>query len=64
MIKDCLKIEGRNYTLEPEYGGLLEKGDVMNSQADISKAKHFLGYEPQYNINKGLAKTIKFYLEK
>ena len=51
MIKDCLKIEGRNYTLEPEYRPF-RKGDVMNSQADISKAKHFLGYEPQYNINK------------
>ena len=62
MIKDCLKIEGRNYTLEPEYRPF-RKGDVMNSQADISKAKNFLGYEPKYNINKGLAKTIKFYLE-
>jgi len=36
-------------------------GDVMHSQADISKARGELGYEPQFNIYMGLEKACQWY---
>ena len=37
-------------------------GDVKHSQADISKAKKLLGYEPYYNVEQGISETIKWFL--
>lgn len=39
-------------------------GDVMHSQADISKAKKLLGYDPRFNVEAGIMKTIEWYLAK
>ena len=36
-------------------------GDVRDSQADISKAKRLLGYEPVVPFEEGLARTIAWY---
>src|ERR1043166_2771659 len=36
-------------------------GDVKDSQADISKARRILGYEPIVNFEDGLANTIEWY---
>src|SRR5687768_15214191 len=36
-------------------------GDVRDSQADISKAKTLLGYEPIVSFEEGLARTIEWY---
>ncbi|MDQ3171036.1 MAG: SDR family oxidoreductase [Acidobacteriota bacterium] len=36
-------------------------GDVRDSQADISKAKRLLGYEPIVSFEQGLARTIAWY---
>ena len=36
-------------------------GDVRHSFADISKAKRVLGYEPQWSLRDGLAKTIEYF---
>jgi UDP-N-acetylglucosamine/UDP-N-acetylgalactosamine 4-epimerase len=40
------------------------KGDVKHSQADISKAKKLLGYDPKFNVEAGIMKTIEWYLAK
>lgn len=37
-------------------------GDVRHSQADITKAKHALGYEPQYRIAEGILKAMPWYI--
>ncbi len=37
-------------------------GDVKHSQADISKAKKLLGYEPYYNVEQGISETINWFL--
>jgi UDP-N-acetylglucosamine/UDP-N-acetylgalactosamine 4-epimerase len=37
-------------------------GDVKHSQADISKARAFLGYEPQFKIRDGLKKAMPWYV--
>ena len=38
-------------------------GDIKHSNADISKAKLFLNYDPKYSMGEGLALTIKWYKE-
>jgi len=39
------------------------KGDVKHSLASIEKAKELLGYDPQYDIRKGLKEAIAWYWE-
>src|SRR5207247_7176605 len=36
-------------------------GDVKDSQADISKARRILGYQPNVSFQDGLAKTVDWY---
>jgi nucleoside-diphosphate-sugar epimerase len=36
-------------------------GDVRDSQADISKARQMLGYEPTASFEDGLARTVEWY---
>lgn len=49
-----------NKTIEPMFGPS-RKGDLKHSNADISKAKQLLGYDPQYNFDKGLREAIEWY---
>jgi UDP-N-acetylglucosamine 4-epimerase len=37
-------------------------GDVRHSLADISKAKRFLGYRPEYSVKEGLGKAADWYM--
>ena len=37
------------------------KGDVRDSQADISKARQILGYEPKVSFEDGLQRTVDWY---
>ena len=36
-------------------------GDIRNSIADISKAKEKFGYEPRFDLAKGLEETLKWF---
>lgn len=38
-------------------------GDIKHSNADISKAKELLGYDPEYSFARGLALAIEWYKE-
>ena len=38
-------------------------GDVRHSQADISKAKTILGYDPCFNISQGIHKAMPWYIQ-
>lgn len=38
-------------------------GDIPHSLASIDKAKEILGYNPQYDLEKGLVEAIKWYWE-
>ena len=38
-------------------------GDVVHSQANISKAKDLLGYDPKYRISDGMEEVIDWYIE-
>ena len=39
------------------------KGDIKSSNADISKARDLLGYNPEYSFNDGIELTIEWYKE-
>ncbi len=55
---DLTKALGVN--IEPEFGPD-RKGDIKHSNADISKARELLGYDPDYNFASGLAEAIEWY---
>lgn len=48
--------------IEPEFGPDRE-GDIKHSNADITKAKELLGYEPEYDFERGLKEAIDWYIE-
>mgnify|MGYP001951510691 CR=1 FL=1 len=37
-------------------------GDVRHSQADISKARNLIGYQPEYRIQQGIDKAMPWYI--
>ena len=49
-----------NATVNPVYQPG-RAGDVRDSQADISKAKRLLGYEPTVSFEEGLARTVAWF---
>lgn len=48
--------------IEPIYGPD-RKGDIRHSNADISKAKRLLGYDPEYSFEDGIKLAIEWYKE-
>ena len=40
---------------------VFHKADILETWADISKAKRLLGWEPKISFNEGLEKTIQWY---
>ena len=38
-------------------------GDVRHSQADISKAKNLIGYQPEFRIQQGINKAMPWYID-
>ncbi len=48
--------------IEPNFGPD-RKGDIKHSNADISKAKRLIGYDPDYDFAKGLNEAIEWYKE-
>lgn len=65
---------GREYLLDIYYGltkalgvkvepnfGLDRAGDIKHSNADISKAKEMLGYDPDWSFERGIKSAIEWY---
>lgn len=60
-LKQTLSTNGVNYTKQPIYADF-RAGDVLHSQADISKARTQLGYEPTHTILQGLNTAMPWYV--
>ena len=62
MIEERLiqKIEGLEEK-EPIYRDF-RSGDIMHSQANISKAQELLKYQPEYRISEGMDETMDWYI--
>ncbi len=54
--------EALGKTVEPIFGPD-RAGDIKHSNADISKAKELLGYNPEYSFEKGIKLAIDWYKE-
>lgn len=61
-LKEGLQTHGISYSKQPVYRDE-RQGDVKHSQADISKAKKYLGYSPQFKIQAGIQKAMPWYLK-
>lgn len=57
---DLCNALGKN--IEPNFGPD-RVGDIKHSNADISKAKKMLKYNPDYDFSKGINEAIKWYKE-
>jgi nucleoside-diphosphate-sugar epimerase len=47
--------------VDPEYGDV-RPGDVKHSQADITRARETIGYDPQVPFAEGVRRTVEWYL--
>ena len=61
-IRLALSESGKLYQRSPLYKDF-RAGDVRHSQADISKAKLNLGYQPEYRILAGITKAMPWYID-
>ncbi|HHT63029.1 MAG TPA: LPS biosynthesis protein WbpP, partial [Clostridia bacterium] len=48
--------------IEPIFGPE-RPGDIKHSNADISKARELLGYEPEWSFEQGIKAAIEWYRE-
>ncbi|HUS79541.1 MAG TPA: SDR family oxidoreductase [Patescibacteria group bacterium] len=55
VIRDIIGAE-----VEPTHGDR-RPGDIRESVADVSRAREHLGYEPEYDLRRGLEETIDWY---
>lgn len=63
-IRDALAVSKPELSsLEPIYKDF-RKGDIKHSDANISKAKEFLGYSPTHSVRDGLELTIADYVRR
>jgi UDP-N-acetylglucosamine 4-epimerase len=60
-LKSALADNSIVYTKEVIYRDF-RAGDVRHSQADIHKAESLLGYAPAYDIRRGVAKAMPWYI--
>ncbi|AVD84319.1 Vi polysaccharide biosynthesis UDP-N-acetylglucosaminuronic acid C-4 epimerase TviC [Pseudomonas sp. SWI6] len=60
-LRGTLADNGVDYNREPVYRDF-RAGDVRHSQADISKARRLLGYEPEFDIESGISQAMPWYV--
>jgi len=61
-LKVALKANNISYEKSPAYREF-RSGDVRHSQADISKARNLLGFEPEFRIQAGITKAMSWYVD-
>lgn len=61
-IQATLEEQGVMYCGAPQYGEF-RAGDVRHSQADISKARQLLGYQPEFTVQQGLKLAMPWYVQ-
>ena len=57
QISDALGVH-----IEPKYGPT-RAGDIRHSNADITKARKLLGYDPEWSFERGIREAIEWYRE-
>lgn len=62
QLKAALKSRNVEYKKSQIYRDF-RAGDIRHSQADISKGRELLGYEPAYDIRRGLETAVEWYIK-
>ena len=63
MMGDLIKSSIENILIpDPTYRDF-QDGDVRHSKGSINKANMYLGYEPSHKIEKGLEKTVEWFIK-
>lgn len=60
-LKNSLQANGVSYQKSPTYRDF-RAGDVLHSQADISKAQAMIGFQPEFKIQQGIDKAMPWYI--
>jgi len=62
VVAKIIKVMGND--VKPEWGSVQKRADEPGIwQADVSKAKNILGWEPGHSLDEGLAKSIAWFRE-
>ena len=60
-LRDALSQNGVHYNKPPVYRDF-RAGDVRHSQADVSKGRRLLGYDPNFDIHAGILAAMPWYV--
>ncbi len=60
LYNELCRLLGKD--IQPNYGPD-RAGDIKHSKADISKARNFLGYDPDWSFERGFADAVEWYKE-
>lgn len=60
IYNDICKVLGKN--IEPIFGPE-RPGDIKHSNADITKARKMLGYDPDWSFERGIRAAVEWYKE-
>jgi UDP-N-acetylglucosamine 4-epimerase len=63
ILKATLRKNNVEFAKDPQYRDF-RKGDVLHSQADITKAAQGLGYAPAFCVRKGIEIAMPWYVDK
>jgi len=61
LLRDNLFFHGVAADTQPQFRDF-RAGDVLHSEADISKAGRLLGYTPTHRLEKGISIAIPWYV--
>jgi UDP-N-acetylglucosamine 4-epimerase len=64
ILRGLLTALGHEVCCEKALHAPPRTGDIAHSQADISKAKLLLGYDPQYDLVRGLTEALPWFAER
>jgi len=59
--KNLLPHKPQVKAIKPAYGPF-RRGDVRHSLADITRARDLLGFEPEYDVSRGMTASIQWYI--
>jgi UDP-N-acetylglucosamine/UDP-N-acetylgalactosamine 4-epimerase len=61
LIKDCVQSIHPETPIAPPVYRDFRKGDVRHSLADITRARKYLDYHPQWTVEQGLRAATGWY---
>ena len=60
LKQNLLRFDSAIAEIEPEFGAV-RPGDIPHSLADITRARRYLNYEPEWNVEQGIAQAAEWY---